>query len=76
MRDEMKIAHEETFGPVAGLFKFSTEEEVIARANNTDVGLAGYVYTRDIGRSTRSYETLQAGMVAINSGVVSDAASP
>lgn len=74
--DTMLIAREETFGPIAALMRFDTEEEVIQRANNTDVGLASYLMTTDLGRSRRVSERLEAGMVAINTGVISDAAAP
>lgn len=65
--DEMRIANEETFGPVAPIIPFRTEEEVIAAANNTRYGLAAYVFTNDINRATRVSDALEAGMVAINS---------
>lgn len=67
---------EETFGPVATLTKFDTEEEVIKMANNTEVGLAGYFYARDIGRVWRVAEKLEVGMVGINTGLVSAAIAP
>ena len=59
---DMAVAREETFGPVAPLFKFKTEEEAIAMANNTEFGLACYFYTRDIGRVWRVGEALEYGM--------------
>ncbi|KAJ5737970.1 hypothetical protein N7493_001125 [Penicillium malachiteum] len=74
--DSMKIATEETFGPVAALAKFSTEEEVIARANNCEVGLTSYLMTSDLGKAHRVSERLKFGMVAINAGVISDSAAP
>lgn len=74
--DTMLVTREETFGPIAALMRFDTEEEVIQRANNTDVGLASYLMTTDLGRSRRVSERLEAGMVAINTGVISDAAAP
>ncbi|KAF2754445.1 succinate-semialdehyde dehydrogenase [Pseudovirgaria hyperparasitica] len=74
--DRMKIASEETFGPVAPIFRFSTEDEVIARANNASVGLASYLFSQDTGTLARVSEALQAGMVAINTGVISDASAP
>jgi succinate-semialdehyde dehydrogenase/glutarate-semialdehyde dehydrogenase len=74
--DSMQVASEETFGPLAALMKFSTEEEVIRRANNTDVGLASYVMTTNLARSYRVSEKLESGMVAINTGVISDAPAP
>jgi len=67
---------EETFGPLAALTKFETEEEVIKAANSTDVGLAGYFFSRDIGRVWRVAERLEVGMVGANSGVISQAVIP
>ena len=67
---DMKIAHEETFGPVAPLFRFETEEEVIAMANDSDVGLAGYFYARDLGRVFRVAEALEVGLLGVNDGVI------
>lgn len=72
----MKLAHEETFGPVAALFRFSREDEVIQAANHTDVGLASYVFTSDVSRVHRVSDALHVGMVAINTGVMSDAPAP
>lgn len=72
----MKIAHEETFGPVAPLFRFDTEEEVIAMANDSDVGLAGYFYARDLGRVFRVAEALEVGLVGVNDGVISVEVAP
>lgn len=74
--DSMLITTEETFGPIAALVKFSSEEEVVKRANKSEVGLASYIMTSDLARSTRVSENLEAGMVAINTGVISDAPSP
>lgn len=74
--NEMQIASEETFGPVAPLFKFSTEKEVIALANSAPVGLAGYFFSRDIGRIYRVAEAMETGMVGVNTGLISDPASP
>ncbi len=73
---EMAVAREETFGPVAPLFKFKTEEEVIAWANATEFGLACYFYTRDIGRVWRVGEALEYGMIGINEGLISTAEVP
>ncbi|KAI6024450.1 Aldehyde/histidinol dehydrogenase [Pisolithus marmoratus] len=70
------INTEETFGPVAALVKFETEEEVIALANDTDVGLAGYFFSRDVGRVWRVAEALEVGMVGTNTGLISDATIP
>jgi len=67
----MRIASEETFGPVAPLFRFGTEEEAILMANDTDYGLAAYFYTRDMGRVCRVSESLEYGMVGINTGILS-----
>jgi succinate-semialdehyde dehydrogenase/glutarate-semialdehyde dehydrogenase len=72
----MKIAHEETFGPVAPLFKFATEEEVIRLANDAEVGLAGYFYARDIGRIFRVAEAMEVGLVGVNDGVISVEVAP
>jgi succinate-semialdehyde dehydrogenase / glutarate-semialdehyde dehydrogenase len=74
--NDMAVAREETFGPVAPLFSFKTEEEVIERANATEFGLACYFYTRDIGRVWRVGEALEYGMVGINEGVISTAEAP
>ncbi|CAN7286428.1 NAD-dependent succinate-semialdehyde dehydrogenase [Rhizobacter sp. LjRoot28] len=73
---EMLCAREETFGPVAPVFRFDTEEEVIARANDTEFGLAAYFYSRDIGRVFRVAEALEAGMVGVNTGLISTAEVP
>ncbi len=73
---DMKCAHEETFGPLAPLFKFSTEDEVIALANATNYGLAGYFYSRDIGRIWRVAEALEFGIVAVNAPVFSTESAP
>ena len=70
------LSTEETFGPLAALIKFETEEEVIQMANNTDSGLAGYFYSRDIGRIWRVAERLEVGMVGVNSPIVGQAVSP
>ncbi len=72
----MAIAREETFGPVAPLFRFKTEEEVIAAANATEFGLACYFYSRDIGRIWRVGEALEYGMIGINEGIISTAEVP
>ena len=76
MKTNMKIASEETFGPVAGLFEFATEKNVVALANAADVGLAGYFFSRDIQRIYRVAEALEVGMVGVNTGLISDAAAP
>lgn len=74
--DQMKVAGEETFGPVAPLFRFDTEAEVIKAANDTEFGLASYFYSRDLGRAWRVGEALDYGMVGINTGLVSTAEVP
>ena len=71
-----KVATEETFGPLAPLFKFDTEEEIIALANDTIFGLASYFYSRDIGRITRVQEALEYGMVGVNTGLISTEVAP
>ncbi|MCD5330212.1 NADP-dependent succinate-semialdehyde dehydrogenase [Chromobacterium piscinae] len=73
---EMKVAREETFGPLAPLFRFQTEEEAIRLANDTEFGLASYFYARDVGRIFRVAEGLEYGMVAVNSGLLSNEAAP
>jgi len=73
---EMSVAQEETFGPVAPLFCFDTEEEVIAMANDTPAGLAGYFYSRDVGRVFRVAEALECGMVGVNEGIISTEVAP
>jgi succinate-semialdehyde dehydrogenase / glutarate-semialdehyde dehydrogenase len=73
---EMKIMREETFGPVAAVMKFSSEEEVVAAANNTEYGLASYFYSRDIGRIWRVAEKLEYGMVGVNTGAISNEVGP
>ncbi len=73
---DMLCAREETFGPVAPVFRFKTEEEVLALANDSEVGLASYFYSRDIGRIFRVAEGLETGMVGINTGIISTAEVP
>lgn len=72
----MLVAREETFGPLAPLFRFNTEEEVIALANDTEFGLAAYFYARDIGRVWRVAEALESGMVGVNTGLISNEIAP
>jgi succinate-semialdehyde dehydrogenase / glutarate-semialdehyde dehydrogenase len=72
----MKIAREETFGPLAPLFRFTTEDEVIAMVNNTEFGLASYFYSRDIGRVWRIAEAIETGMVGVNTGLISNEIAP
>ncbi|MGE8320645.1 MAG: NAD-dependent succinate-semialdehyde dehydrogenase [Comamonas sp.] len=73
---DMLVAHEETFGPLAPIFAFDTEAEAIARANDTEFGLAAYFYSRDIGRIMRVAEQLESGMVGVNTGLISTAEAP
>jgi succinate-semialdehyde dehydrogenase / glutarate-semialdehyde dehydrogenase len=72
----MKVAREETFGPLAPLFRFKEDNEVIAMANDTEFGLASYFYSRDIGRIWRVAEALEYGMVGINTGLISNEVAP
>ncbi len=72
----MLVAREETFGPVAPLFKFQTEAEAIAMANDTEFGLAAYVYTRDLARSWRVSEAIEYGIVGLNTGIISTEVAP
>jgi succinate-semialdehyde dehydrogenase/glutarate-semialdehyde dehydrogenase len=76
VNDGMRVFREEIFGPVAPLFKFSTEEEAIAMANDTEFGLACYFYSRDVGRVWRVSEGLEYGIVGINEGIVSNEMAP
>jgi succinate-semialdehyde dehydrogenase/glutarate-semialdehyde dehydrogenase len=73
---DMKVTHEETFGPVAPLYRFKTEEELLKLANNTEYGLASYFYSRDIGRIWRIAEGLESGIVGINVGIISNEIAP
>jgi len=73
---KMRVAREETFGPVAPLFKFATEEEAIHMANDTQFGLAAYFFTRDMGRSWRVAEALEYGIVGVNEGLTSTEIAP
>lgn len=72
----MRIAHEETFGPVAPLFRFSSEPEVLELANASEVGLAGYFYSRDLARAWRVAEALECGIVGVNTGLISTEVAP
>lgn len=74
--DDMRIANEEIFGPVAAVLKFESEEEVIARSNDTPYGLAAYVFTSDISKALRVSNHLHVGMVGANTGAISDASIP
>lgn len=73
---DMSFAREETFGPVAAIFKFSTDEEVIKLANETEYGLAGYFYSRDVSRVWKVAEALEYGIVGINTGLISTETAP
>ncbi|GMU68914.1 MAG: NAD-dependent succinate-semialdehyde dehydrogenase [Steroidobacteraceae bacterium] len=73
---KMMVAREETFGPVAPLFRFGTEAEAIAMANDTEFGLAAYFYTRDLARSWRVQEGLEYGIVGVNTGIISTEVAP
>lgn len=72
----MKVASEETFGPVAPVFRFETEDEAVAMANDTPFGLAAYFYARDIGRCWRVAEALEYGLVGVNAGIISTEVAP
>jgi succinate-semialdehyde dehydrogenase/glutarate-semialdehyde dehydrogenase len=76
VKSNMKVTHEETFGPVAPLFRFKTEQELIKLANDTEYGLASYFYSRDIGRIWRVAEALEYGIVGINVGIISNEVAP
>ena len=76
VQSDMKVAREETFGPLAPIFRFDTEEEAIAMANDTEFGLASYFYSRDIGRIWRVAEQVEYGMVGINTGIISTEVAP
>jgi succinate-semialdehyde dehydrogenase / glutarate-semialdehyde dehydrogenase len=73
---QMKVAKEETFGPLAPLFRFQTDKQAIEMANDTEFGLASYFYSRDIGRIWRAAEGLESGMVGINTGLISNEVAP
>ncbi|KAJ5094046.1 hypothetical protein N7456_009907 [Penicillium angulare] len=74
--EKMMVANEETFGPLCALFSFDTEDEAVTCANNTSMGLASYVFTRDVNRTWRLLESLEAGMIGLNTGNQSAAESP
>jgi succinate-semialdehyde dehydrogenase/glutarate-semialdehyde dehydrogenase len=76
VKPDMQVMQQEIFGPVAPIAAFDTEEEAIALANGTDLGLVSFVHTRDIGRGLRVSERIEAGMVGLNRGLVSDPAAP
>jgi succinate-semialdehyde dehydrogenase/glutarate-semialdehyde dehydrogenase len=73
---DMKLFGEETFGPVAPLLRFKTEDEAVRLANDSEFGLASYFYARDMGRITRVYEALESGMVGVNTGIISNEVAP
>ena len=73
---EMRVFTEETFGPVTPVFKFSTEAEAVALANDTEFGLAAYFYTKDLGRAFRCAEALQYGMVGVNEVAITSEVAP
>jgi succinate-semialdehyde dehydrogenase/glutarate-semialdehyde dehydrogenase len=73
---DMRVAREETFGPLAPLFRFSDEADVVRQANDTEFGLAAYFYSRDLARVFRVAEALEYGMVGINTGLISNEVAP
>jgi len=72
----MQLTREETFGPVAGLMRFTSEEQAIALANDTEFGLSAYLYSRDVGRIFRVAEAIECGMVGVNTGLISNEVAP
>lgn len=72
----MIVSREETFGPLAPVYRFETDEDVVKKANDTEFGLAAYFYTRDVGRVWRVAEQLEYGIVGINSGIISTEIAP
>ena len=76
MHENMLMTREETFAPVVGLYAFDSEEEVITKANNCDVGLGSYICTNNMARSWRVAEALEVGMVGVNLGILSACESP
>jgi succinate-semialdehyde dehydrogenase/glutarate-semialdehyde dehydrogenase len=76
MKPNMKVAREETFGPVAPLFRFKTDAEAITLANDTEFGLCAYFYSRDVGRIFRAAEALEAGIIGVNVGIISTEVAP
>lgn len=74
--DDMAMAHEEIFAPILGVYRFETEAEVVAKANDTPLGLASYVFTKDVDRLLRMFELLEAGMIGLNVGNSSSAEAP
>lgn len=76
MPHDARILKEEVFGPVAPVIGFDTEEQGIAAANDTEYGLAAYIYTQSLDRALRVAEAIEAGMIGVNRGVISDPAAP
>lgn len=76
MTRDMQLARDETFGPVAGLFRFSTESEVVDLGNESEMGLAAYMFSRDIHRVWRVARALRVGMIGVNTGIISDVVAP
>ena len=74
--DDELFRHEETFGPLIPVFPFDTEEEVLAKANDSEFGLASYLFTRDLDRAMRIGRRIEAGMIGINTGLISTAVAP
>ena len=74
--DAMAMSSEETFGPVAGITRFATEQEAVGKANDTPYGLSAYFYSRDMGRIWRVSEALEYGILGINTGVISTEVAP
>jgi succinate-semialdehyde dehydrogenase/glutarate-semialdehyde dehydrogenase len=72
----MLVARDETFGPLAPIFRFETEAQAIAMANDTEFGLASYLYTQNLGRAWRVSEALEYGMVGVNEGLISTEVAP
>jgi succinate-semialdehyde dehydrogenase/glutarate-semialdehyde dehydrogenase len=73
---DMKVSREETFGPVAPLYRFKTDEEAVALANSTEFGLAAYFYSRDVGRVFRVAEAIETGIVGVNVGIIANEVAP
>jgi succinate-semialdehyde dehydrogenase/glutarate-semialdehyde dehydrogenase len=76
MNASMKVAREETFGPVAPLFRFKDDADAVALANDSEFGLCAYFYSRDVGRIFRAAEALEAGIVGVNVGIISNEVAP
>jgi succinate-semialdehyde dehydrogenase/glutarate-semialdehyde dehydrogenase len=76
VKPTMRLAREEIFGPVAPLFRFTTESDAICMANDTEFGLAAYFYARDVGRVWRVANSLECGIIGINTGLISTAVAP